>query len=336
MQINKRHACLTLLPVFIIFVLFLSDVYSKPILIRFTHVVGENTPKGIGATMFRDLVEQRLAGKVIVEVYPSSQKYTDEQALLGILFGDVEMAAPSFTKFRKFGTELQIFDLPFLFENVEHIHRFQQSDAGRQLLEIMEKRGIKGLRYWDNGMRVMSANKPLTKPADLRGLKFRIEPSDVFQRQYERLGVIATPMPFKYLPDALRGDIIDGYENAWSNILSRKLHLLRPYFTEVGHSYLGYMVVTNNTFWQNLPQDVRSELNVILDEVTEEVNRLAKEKEEADKTAIMADDNVQVVRLSEEEKKAWKDAMKPIWRDFEDAIGADIIKAAINTKKPVE
>lgn len=336
MRIKKCHLQVTILCTITLFVLLLSEVYSKPILIRFSHVVGENTPKGKGATMFRELVEQRLAGRVNVEIYPGSQKYTDEQAILGILFGDVELAAPSFPKFRKFSTALQIFDLPFLFENLNHIHKFQQSDVGRQLLAVMEKRGIKGLRYWDNGFRVMSANKPVSKPSDLRGLKFRIEPSYVFQRQYERLGVIATPMPFKHLPDALRGGVVDGYENAWSNILSLKLHLLRPYFTEVGHSYLGYMVVTNHAFWQNLPEDVRSELNVILDEVTQEVNRLAKEKEETDKKTIMADENVQVLHLSGEEKKAWEDVMIPIWQEFESVIGVEIMKAAINSRNPIE
>lgn len=329
---KSHHIGVILICVCIIFLVPLQEVQGGPILIRFSHVVGEKTPKGLGAEMFRDLVEQRLAGKVRVEIYPRSEKFTDEQAILGLMFGDVEMAAPSFPKFRKFTTKLQVFDLPFLFENVEHVERFQQSHAGKMLLSSMESKGIRGLHYWDNGMRVISANKPLRTSSDFRGLTFRIEPSDVFQQQYEKLGAIAIPMPFKRLPDALRGDVVDGYENAWSNILSHKMHLLRPFFTEAGHSYLGYMLVTNTTFWDKLPQDIRSELNDILSEVTIEVNRLAKEKESANKQLIMQESKVQVITLSDAEKQTIKDATIPVWDEFESAIGYEIIQAAIKTK----
>lgn len=332
MLCKQRQLWIAILSIWTILALLLSEVYGEPILIRFSHVVGEKTPKGIGATMFRDLVEQRLKGRVKVEIYPASQQYTDEQAILGLMFGDVEMAAPSFTKFRKFTTELQVFDLPFLFENAEHIHRFQKSRAGQRLLSSMENRGIKGLQYWDNGMRVISANKPLRAPSDLLGLTFRIEPSYVFQQQYEQLGAIATPMPFKRLPDALKSGIVDGYENAWSNVLSRKMHLLRPYFTEAGHSYLGYMVVTSTVFWDGLPQDIRRELNDILVEVTAEVNRLAMAKEATDKEIIMNSRMVEVITLSEAEKQVWKDAMKPVWKKFQSAIGEEIMKAAIDSR----
>ncbi len=312
--------------------LVIKDVQAEPITIRFSHVVGENTPKGIGAKILKEEVEKRLAGKVVVEIYPKSQKYTDEQAILGLLFGDVEMAAPSFTKFRKFSKTLQIFDLPFLFENVEEVHKFQNSAAGQKLLSSMEDRGIKGLAYWDNGMRVISAKKPIKNPADLAGLTFRIEPSFVFQKQYAKLGAIATPMPFKHLHDALRVGVVDGYENAWSNVLSRKLHLLRPYFTEAGHSYLGYMVVTSVTFWEGLPTDIRTELEKILSEVTVTVNRLAREKELADKKAIMNTAKVQVIVLDEQEKKEWRDALTPLWSEFEGDIGKDIMDAAKGVK----
>lgn len=309
------------------------QVKAKQILIRFSHVVGENTPKGIGASMFKELVERRLAGKVEVRVFPRSQKFTDEQALLGLLFGDVEMAAPSFTKFRKFSDKLQVFDLPFLFENVEDVHRFQQSEAGRKLLSSMEDRGIKGLAYWDNGMRVISANRPIRIPSDLKGVTFRIEPSYVFQKQYAMFGAIATPMPFKQLPDALRVGIVDGYENAWSNVLSRSLHLLRRHFTEVGHSYLGYMVVTSVDFWQGLPNDIRTELEDILAEVTVAVNTLAREKEKADRHVIMNTSAVEVITLDTSEKRKWREAMLPLWREFEDDIGYEIMKAAGATGK---
>lgn len=308
--------------------LFVSVANAAPILIRFSHVVGENTPKGTGAKVFKELVEKRLSGKIAVEIYPRSQKYTDEQALLGLLFGDVEMAAPSFTKFRKFSSHLQVYDLPFLFENVEQVHAFQQSSSGQELLSSMENRGIKGLAYWDNGMRVLSANRPIEVPADLKGLSLRIEPSYVFQRQYAELGAIATPMPYKRLPDALRVGVVDGYENTWSNVLSKGLHLLRPYFTEVGHSYLGYMVVTSNSFWNSLPADIQTELQAIMEEVTVVVNKLAKEKEIADKAQIQKTSSVQIVTLDEDAKKQWREVMMPLWKEMEADIPPAIMKAA--------
>lgn len=314
----------------------LQATAKEPILIRFSHVVGENTPKGIGARMFQELAQERLKGKVEVKIYPRSQKFTDEQALLGLLFGDVEMAAPSFPKFRKFSSALQVFDLPFLFESQEEIHRFQQSEAGRKLLSSMEDRGIKGLTYWDNGMRVISANRPIRTPTDLKGLTFRIEPSYVFQKQYSMFGAIATPTPFKQLANALRVGIVDGYENAWSNVLSQNLHKLRRNFTEVGHSYLGYMVVTSVSFWESLPDDIRRELESILDEVTVTVNKLAREKEKIDRGLIANTPGVRIITLDHAQKRQWREAMTGLWKEFEDDIGADIMaeaKEISNTEK---
>lgn len=312
--------------------LTVQQANAEQILIRFSHVVGEKTPKGMGASMFKDLVEERLGKKVIVEIYPRSQKFTDEQALLGLLFEDIEMAAPSFPKFRKFSKGLQVFDLPFLFENTDEIHRFQQSTGGQKLLSSMEDLGIKGLRYWDNGMRIISTTKPIKSPNDLKDLTLRIESSCIFQDQYSRLGAIAIPMPFKRLRDSLREGIVDGYENAWSNVLSNDLHLLRPHFIETGHSYLGYMLVTSKRFWESLPDDIRSELNIILDEVTVEVNRLAVEKARNDKIEILKDTKVQVVTLTESEKEAWRQALLPTWKQYESEIGVHIIESAKKSK----
>lgn len=305
-----------------------SIAYSKPILIRFSHVVGEKTPKGMGAQMFQERVALRLAGKVEVQIFPSSQKFTDEQALLSLLFGDIELAAPSFPKFHKFSKALQVFDLPFLFENVEDIHKFQNSDVGQALLSSMENMGLKGLDYWDNGMRVISTRDPVTKPEDLKGLTLRIESSCVFRDQYSRLGAIGLQMPFKRLPDSLKEGVVDGYENAWSNVLSRDLHLLRPNFLEIDHSYLGYMVVTSKTFWEALPGDIRNELEAILAEVTEEVNRLAMIKAKEAREAIVKNSKVHVVTLNDADEKLWKDALMPVWKEYEEKIGPKIFAAA--------
>jgi len=308
----------------------IDDIVSP---LRFSHVVGENTPKGVGAKMFKELVESRLNGKVAVEIFPSSQKYTDEQALLALLFGDIEMAAPSFPKFHKFSKKLRVFDLPFLFESVEEIHNFQQSKTGIGLLSSMEQVGIKGLRYWDNGMRVISTNTPVKEPSDLEGLTLRIESSCIFREQYANLGAVGIQMPFKRLPDSLREGVVDGYENAWSNIFSKRLHTLRPYFVETNHSYLGYMVVTSNKFWDSVPDDIRSELEAILDEVTMEVNNLAEYKAEIDRATVRSNSKVQIVTLTTSELQLWKDAMIPIWENYENEIGVDILEAAKASKR---
>ena len=196
----------------------------------------------------------------------------------------------------------------------------------------MEDRGIKGLTYWDNGMRVISANTPICQPADLKGLTFRIEPSYVFQKQYEMFGAIATQIPFGQLPDALGVGIVDGYENAWSNVLSRKMHFLRRNFTEVDHSYLGYMVVTSVSFWSGLPDDIRMELEEILAEVTEVVNKLAREKAQSDRKTIVDTSDVTVITLDAEEREQWRQALLPLWKEFEKQIGPELLDAAKASK----
>jgi C4-dicarboxylate-binding protein DctP len=302
---------------------------AEPITIRFSHVVGENTPKGIGANLFKTLAEERLAGRVRVEVYPRSQKFNDNQVILGLLFGDVELAAPSLAKFRNFTKKLQVFDLPFLFNDIEAVHRFQAGETGRKLLGSMASRGIKGLAYWDNGARVISSVRPLRLPADAQGLTFRIEPSAVFREQYARLGVVAIPMPFKRVYDAVKEGLVKGQENAWSNIYSRRIHTLHRYFTEIEHSFLGYMVITSSKFWDGLPADIRSQLEAILAEVSTEVNRLAREKARGDRQKILESGPVDILALTDEQRAAWRKAMTPVWKEFEDEIGADTITAAV-------
>ncbi len=318
----------TVLAAFALVALIIVPARADQIVIRFSHVVGTNTPKGIGANLFKEKVEQRLAGKVRVEVYPRSQRFTDDQVLLALLFGDAEMAAPSLAKFRSYNKSLQVFDLPFLFKDLDAVHTFQASKTGRALLDSMAPRGIKGLAYWDNGPRVMSANRPLRVPGDAKGLIFRIEPSAVFQEQYARLGVVAIPMPFKRVTDAVREGLVKGQENAWSNIYSRRLHKFQRHFTEAGHSFLGYMVVTSTAFWQGLPTDIRIELEAILAEVTAEVNRLAGEKAESDRRKVAAAEGVEILRLGDAEREAWRQRLVPVWKKFETEIGADVIKAA--------
>ncbi len=312
-------------------VLFLSAAIARaddPILIRFSHVTSEATPKGHGAELFKKLAEERLGGKVRVEVYPRSLKFNDDQALLALLFGDIELAAPSFSKFRSYSRQMQVFDLPFLFSDVDAVHRFQAGEAGRQLLDSMVPLGIKGLAYWDNGMRVMSANRPLRVPEDADGLRFRIEPSAVMQVQYRALGVATVPMPFGQVREGLKMGLVGGQENAWSNIYSKGFHDFQKYFTEARHSFLGYMLVTNAEFWSGLPPEVRGELEKIVREVTVEVNRIAGEKAQSDRQRVIESKKAEVITLSDTELEAWRAVLKPVWSAFEPQIGREIIEQA--------
>lgn len=302
---------------------------DEPILIRFAHVVGENTPKGKGAEMFKQRVEERLAGRVKVEVYPRSEKFDDDEVFTAMLFGDVEMAAPSFSKFRSYAPVLKVFDLPFLFKDVDHVHRFQQSLIGRQLLQTMLPIGIEGLAYWDNGMRAISANKPLRVPTDAEGLVFRIEPSDVIQQQYARIGVVGIPMPFKQVVDAIKEGLVEGQENSWSNIYSREIQTLQKNFTELNQSFQGYMVIAGQDFWEDLPDDIRAELTQILDEVTVEVNQIAKEQAIVDRQKVAGTEGVEITTPSEKDVQLWRDAMTPVWSQFEPEIGKVVIDAAV-------
>ena len=306
----------------------LPAVDEAPILIRFSHVVGENTPKGQGANLFKKLVEERLAGKVRVEIYPNSLRFTDEEVLRALLFGDVELAAPSLAKFRSFTRALQVFDLPFLFADIEAVHRFQAGEVGQRLLDAMTPRGLKGLAYWDNGMRVMSADRPLRTPDDVQGLTFRIEPSAVIEAQYEALGATTLRLPFKKVFDALDIGLVDGQENAWSNIESKKFYEVQEYFAETNHSFLGYMVVTSVKFWDGLPAEVRAALEEILQEVSVEVNRIALEQVKSSREKVIEALGDRVHTLSEEQRAAWRDVLQPVRQQFQEQIGQDIIQAA--------
>ena len=308
----------------------LEAVDGDIIKIRFSHVVAENTPKGQGALLFKKLAEERLAGKVEIEILPDSVRFTDEQVLLGLLFGDVEIAAPSLAKFRRFSKSIQIFDLPFLFDDLEQVHQFQTGAIGKSLLDSMLSRGIKGLSYWDSGMRVISANRQLKAPADLANLLFRIEPSAVIETQYRSLGANTFVLPFNRVYDALKLGLVDGQENSWSNIASRKFYQVQSHLVETNHSFQGYMVVTSVHFWESLPPEIRDTLKQILDEVSLEVNRSSVEKQRDSRELVLkAMGKDRVYNLNNDERAAWRSAMQPIWEKFRSEIGDEVIDAAV-------
>jgi len=309
--------------------LWTFGLQAEPIKIKFSHIVAENTPKGIGATRFKKLVEERLAGKVIVEIYPNSQLFDDDKVMEALLMGEVQMAAPSLSKFDKYTRKMEVFDLPFLFNDIQAVERFQNGHVGKELLDCIKNKGFQGLAYWHNGMKQLSANKPLRIPEDTKGLKFRIQQSDVLQAQFEALGADPQKIPFAEVYNALSKHIVDGQENTWSNSYSKKYHEVQKYFSETNHGILDYMVVTNTKFWQNLPADIRTELQKILEEVTAEVNKLSMDMDMADRQKIIDSKKIQLITLTKDERDKWRAAMQPVWKKFKSEIGEKVIAAAI-------
>jgi len=315
-------------------VIMANVAVAEPIVIKFSHVVAENTPKGRMANEFKSLVEQRLAGKVRVEVFPNAQLFGDNKVLEAMLLGDVQMAAPSLSKFKRYTKKLQLFDLPFLFDDLKAVERFQQSPEGQALLSATRKKGIVGLGYLHNGMKQLSASKPLRVPEDARNLKFRIMSSDVLAAQFKALGAMPLKKPFSEVFTLLQTKAIDGQENTWSNIYSKKFYEVQPYITESNHGVLDYMVVTSAEFWKGLPEEIRAEVKKALDEAIELGNRVAYEKSVADRQAIIDSGRSQVIMLTPEERAKWVAVMKPVWKQFEDQIGKDLIDAAWAANKP--
>lgn len=307
----------------------------SPILIKFSHVVADNTPKGQGALLFKQLVEQRLAGKVRVEVYPNSTLYGDANELEALRNDEVQLLAPSLAKFEQYTQQLQVFDLPFLFDDLDAVNRFQKRAKGRQLLRSMEQHNIVGLAYWHNGMKQLSASKALLLPGDAAGLSFRIQPSGVLEAQFQQLGATPQKLAFSEVFKALQSGQVQGAENPWSNIYSQKLHSLQPYITETNHGVLDYMLVSNPRFWYGIPHGIRVELEGIVDEVTYAVNRQAEAANQADRQRIEASGSSQLISLDAQQREAWRQAMRPVWQRFEAAIGRDVMNAAqtVNRKK---
>jgi C4-dicarboxylate-binding protein DctP len=310
--------------------LIAAPLAAAPIVIKFSHVVAENTPKGQMANKFKELVDQRLAGKVEVEVYPNSQLFGDNKVLQAMLLGDVQLAAPSLSKFKSYTKKLQLFDLPFLFKDMAAVERFQQSEAGQDLLNSMRKKGLVGLGYIHNGLKQLSSSKPLKVPADAANMKFRIMTSDVLAAQFEAVDATPLKKPFSEVFTLLQTRAIDGQENTWSNIYSKKFFEVQPYITESNHGLLDYMVVTSVEFWMDLPDDIRPEVKKALDEAIAFGNQVAAQKAVDDRQKIIDSGRSDVIALSAEERAQWVEVMKPVWKQFEGDIGKELIDAAYN------
>jgi len=298
------------------------------IVIKFSHVTNtDKHPKGIAAALLEKRVNEEMDGKACMQVFPSSQLYNDDQVLEAMLAGDVQMAAPSLSKFEKFTKKFRLFDLPFMFDDINAVDRFQQSEDGQKLKEAMKRRGLLGLAFWHNGMKQISANQPLLEPSHAEGLKFRVQPSDVLVAQMEALNANPQKMAFSEVYGALQTGVVDGQENTWSNIYGQKFFEVQDGITESNHGIIDYLVVTSTEWWDGLPDDVRTQLKTILDEVSATRNaESARVNEEAKQAVIAAGGEVRT--LTPEQRAMWIETMKPVWAQFEDDIGADLISAA--------
>ena len=308
--------------------LAVSSAVAAPITIKFAHVVAENTPKGQMANKFRDLVAERMGDKVVVEVFPNSQLFGDNKVLEAMLLGDVQLAAPSLSKFSRYTKSLQLFDLPFLFKDMAAVEKFQSSEAGQQLLMSMEDKGLIGLGYIHNGLKQLSASKPLRVPADADGLKFRIQASDVLAAQFEALNAVPLKKPFSEVFTLLQTKAIDGQENTWSNIYSKKFFEVQDYITESNHGLIDYLIVTSAEFWNGLPDDIRMDVKKALDEAVAFGNQVAADKATGDRQKVVDSKRSEIIQLTDEERAQWVEVMKPVWKEFEEEIGKELIDAA--------
>ncbi len=306
---------------------------AAPIVIKYSHVVADVTPKGKAALKFKELVEKNMAGKVEVQVFPNSQLFGDGKELEALLLGDVQIIAPSLAKFGKYTKQLQIFDLPFLFDDIQAVDRFQASPEGQGMLSSMSKKGIMGFGYLHNGMKQLSANTKLSMPADAKGLKFRIQASDVLEAQFKAVGANPQKISFSEVYQALQTGVVDGTENPWSNTYSKKFHEVQKFIMDSDHGVLDYMIITNAKWWAGLPPDVQKGLKAAMDESIAYGNKAAFQEALSFRDKVIADKKAEVVPMTKEQKAAWRAAMKPVWTKFEGEIGKNLMDAAQRANK---
>ncbi|MBD1549078.1 DctP family TRAP transporter solute-binding subunit [Roseibium aggregatum] len=308
---------------------FAADECSDgEIVIKFSHVVAATGhPKGDAATMLADRVNKEMDGKACMQVFPNSQLFDDDKVMEALLLGDVQLAAPSLSKFEAYTKKFRLFDLPFLFQDLNAVGRFTQSDAGKGLLNSMTDVGYTGLGYWMSGMKQFSANKPLLLPTDAAGLKFRVQTSDVAVAMIEAMGANAQKLAFKEVYGALQTGVVDGQENTWSNIYTKKFFEVQDGVTETNHQSLAYLLVTSDEWLKGLDPEIRDQFLTIVNEVTLAANAKVAEKEAMNRQRIL-DAGTTIRVLTPEQRKVWVETMKPVWTKFEGDIGTDLIEAA--------
>jgi C4-dicarboxylate-binding protein DctP len=299
---------------------------QAPIIIKFSHVVATDTPKGKASEKFKELADKYTGGKVKVEIYPNSTLYKDKEELEALQLGSVQMLAPSNSKFGPLGIrEFEVFDLPYILPDLKTLRKVTEGPLGARLLKLLEPKGITGLAYWDNGFKQMSANKKLVTPADYQGVKFRIQSSRVLQAQFKALGSLPQVMAFGEVYQALQTGVVDGQENTWSNIYTQKMHEVQKYITESNHGYIGYVVIVNKKFWDDLPADIRDQLTKAMKEATD-FNNTQSQKENEDALAeIRKSGKSEIIKLTPEQDEAMRKAMEPVYKDAAGRVGQPLI-----------
>lgn len=301
---------------------------QAPIVIKFSHVVATDTPKGQAAERFKQLAEKATNGKVKVELYPNSQLYKDKEELEALQLGAVQMLAPSLAKFGPLGVkEFEAFDLPYIFPTKTALYNVTEGEIGKSLLKKLEPKGITGLAYWDNGFKVMSANKPLHTPADFKGLKMRIQSSKVLDAQMRALGANPQVLAFSEVYQALQTGVVDGTENPPSNMYTQKMHEVQKHVTVSNHGYLGYAVIVNKKFWDGLPPDIRTQLEKAMREATTFEKAIAQRDNDQALDAIKKAGKTQIYTLTVQEQAEWRKALAPVQKAMEGRIGKELISA---------
>ncbi len=300
---------------------------ADPIVIKFSHVVAVNTPKGQAAEYFKKRAEELTKGDVKVEVYPNSTLYKDKEEMEALQLGAVQMLAPSLAKFGPLGAkEFEVFDLPYIFDNYQELHRVTQGPIGRQMLDRLEAKGIRGLSFWDNGFKSFSANKPLKTPDDFRGLKMRIQSSKVLDAQMRALGALPQVMAFSEVYQALQTGVVDGTENPISNLYTQKMHEVQSNLSLTNHGYLGYAVIVNKKFWDDLPAPVRAKLDQAMKESTDYANKIAKQKNDEDLEAVRKSGKTAIYTPTAAEKAALKKALVKVHEKMDDRVGLELVQ----------
>lgn len=313
-----------------------STIYADPIIIKFSHVVAPDTPKGRAAEKFKLLAEEKTKGKVKVEVYPNSQLYKDREELEALQIGAVQMLAPSMSKFGPMGArEFEVFDLPYIFPDSTVLHRVMDGEIGKKLFAKLDTKGLTGLAFWDNGFKQMSSNRPMHDVADFKGLKMRIQSSKVLDAEMKMLGAIPQVMAFSEVYSALQQGVVDGTENPVSNFYTQKMHEVQKHMTISNHGYLGYAVVVNKKFWDELPADVRKALTAAMKETTEFERDIAQKDNDEALQKVREAKTTEVYVLTESERDTWRKALLPVQAEFESIIGKELIQGVYDTASQV-
>jgi len=300
---------------------------QAPIVIKFSHVVAVNTPKGKGADYFKKLAEERTGGKVKVEVYPNSSLFKDGEEMEALQLGSVQMLAPSVSKFGPLGArEFEMFDLPFLFDSYDDLHKVTDGPVGKALFKKLESKGITGLAYWVNGFKDMSANKPLRKPEDMKGLKMRIQSSKVLESEMRAFGALPQVMAFSEVYQAMQTGVVDGSENPPSNFYTQKMHEVQKYLTLTDHGVIEYAVIVNKKFWDGLPADIRTTLEGAMKDATKYADDIAKKENDDALAAVKASGKTEIITLTPAEKAAWKKVGVTVHKENESRVGKDTLE----------